>query len=137
MANTMGCDRGDRLSAIAPVSGGLVNLFGPCVGKVAAWVTHGSMDDVVDPKQGESVRNNWVKTADCQATTMPADLEPCVAEDGCGRDVHWCLHDGGHEWPKYAPDAIWKFFSAQSCAPSDALHPPPSASSSSSALMRA
>ncbi len=112
MSNLLGCARADVLAAIAPVAGGPTWWAG-CNDKVAAWVTHGSGDTVVDLSEGEATRDQWVNTNACDTSAAPTDPDPCVAFEGCARDTHWCLHDGGHEWPSFAAGAIWQFFEAQ------------------------
>ncbi len=111
MTNYLGCYRADVFNAIAPVAGG--PPWGSCGGPVAAWITHGSADDVVELSEGEAAREKWLTQNDCGDTSSATDPDPCVAYEGCTRDVHWCLHTGGHEWPAFAGAAIWDFFQAQ------------------------
>jgi poly(3-hydroxybutyrate) depolymerase len=109
MSNTLGCFRSDVLRAIAPVAGG--GPFGSCNGSVAAWLTHGEADSVVPLSQGEGSRDHWLSANGCQSTTEPTAPAGCEAYEGCGEDtVIWCPHPGGHEWPSFAPEAIWGFF---------------------------
>jgi poly(3-hydroxybutyrate) depolymerase len=115
MSNTVGCAMGDVLRAIAPMSGsgpGYGN-FGPtCTGQVAAWLSHGNMDNVVSFSSGEASRDHWVQANHCSSMTTPTDPSPCVAYQGCdqGYPVTWCEFSGGHTIPSFAADAIWKFF---------------------------
>jgi hypothetical protein len=41
-------------------------------------------------------------------------LKECVDYSGCdeGLPVRWCVHQSGHNWPGFAPQAIWDFFSS-------------------------
>lgn len=112
MTNSLGCHRATVLRAIAPVSGG-PPYYGSCEGAIAAWLTHGTADDVVLLSEGEAARNTWLATNGCETTSTSTDPDPCVAYDGCSQDVHWCQHSGGHEWPGLAAAAIWAFFEAQ------------------------
>jgi poly(3-hydroxybutyrate) depolymerase len=112
MSNSLGCYRGDIFNAIAPVAGG-PPFWGGCDGAVAAWITHGTADDVVELSQGTMSRDTWAGANGCGSTTTPTDPSPCVAYEGCSRDTHWCEHPGMHEWPDFAAEAIWNFFSAQ------------------------
>jgi poly(3-hydroxybutyrate) depolymerase len=112
MSNLLGCARPDALRAIAPVAGGPTWWAG-CGGEIAVWVTHGSADTTVDLSEGLGTRDLWLDTNQCDATSLETDPSPCVAYEGCARDTHWCLHDGGHEWPGFAAEAIWDFFQAQ------------------------
>lgn len=112
MSNHMGCYRSDVHNAIAPVAGGPA-YYGACGSAVGAWITHGEADDVVELSHGESARDTWRFINECAVTTTETDPSPCVAHDGCSRDLHWCLHTGGHDWPSFAGAAIWNFFAAQ------------------------
>ncbi len=115
MSNLVGCERGDVVSAIAPVSGGLV-AGGACKGAVAAWVAHGDRDATVPQSEGIAARNHWVTANGCASTTKATDPSPCVAYDGCtaGHPVTWCSFSGGHfPLPSFTQQAIWNFFSAR------------------------
>jgi polyhydroxybutyrate depolymerase len=116
MSNTLGCQMGDVLRAIAPMSGmgpGYGPLKPTCVGEVAVWMSHGNTDTTVPTAQGEASRDYWASANHCQATTKPIDPSPCVAYDGCdaGHPVTWCEFEGGHTIPAFASKAIWSFFS--------------------------
>jgi polyhydroxybutyrate depolymerase len=54
--------------------------------------------------EGQAVRDNYLATQGCGATSTPTSPAPCVAYDGCGRAVQWCAVDGlGHAlWPAAA-----------------------------------
>lgn len=114
-SNALGCFRADVLRAIAPVAGG--PPLGACQdARVAAWITHGSLDGVVPFDQGQSARDALLGRNACSDTTVEVPPEPCVTYDGCDADhpVVWCAHDladqDGHSWPPFAADAIWTFF---------------------------
>jgi poly(3-hydroxybutyrate) depolymerase len=114
MSNTVGCQLGDVVRAIAPIAGSGPRAFGGamCVGQVAAWLAHGNMDTVVTFESGVGSRDHWVMTNNCGSETMPVAPENCVAYQGCddGHPVHWCEFDGGHTVPGFASEAIWNFF---------------------------
>jgi len=112
MTNSLGCYRGAVLHAIAPVAGG-PPYYGSCDGTIAAWLTHGTADDVVLLSEGEAARDTWLAANGCEVTTTATTPDPCLAYVGCSREVHWCPHPGGHEWPALAAPAIWAFFEAQ------------------------
>ena len=112
MSNAMGCYRGGIHNAIAPVAGG-PPYYGDCTQAVGAWITHGKGDDTVELSQGEDAVARWKYTNECDDTTTPTGANNCVGYDGCTRDVQWCEHSGGHEWPGFAGGAIWEFFAAQ------------------------
>lgn len=115
MSNSLGCFRGGTIRAIAPVAGG--GPFGACTGQVAAWIAHGTLDEVVLLSFGEMSRDLWAAANNCD-TTMSSDVDPapCVAYAGCDAEypVHWCQHDipdfMGHTWPSWAGAGIWGFF---------------------------
>jgi poly(3-hydroxybutyrate) depolymerase len=118
MTNLLGCVRGDRFRAVAPVAGG-----GPadgCSGHVAAWVAHGIDDPIVPTSFGEATAKAWREANGCGTQTAAVPPTPCVAYTGCavGDEVHWCLHDESfpglesHTWPSFAGAGIWAFFAA-------------------------
>lgn len=116
MSNTLGCQMGDVLRAIAPMSGSGPGFGGraTCVGQVAVWQSHGDNDTVVSTMSGLASRDFWVKANHCQADNpTPVDPMPCVAYSGCDKDlpVTFCEFMGGHMVPSFASAAIWKFFS--------------------------
>lgn len=112
-SNALGCARAGVLNAIAPVAGG-GPFQGTCSGAVAAWITHGSNDSVVAFSQGEGSRDHWLASNGCGTGTSQVTPTPCVAYDGClaSAALHWCPHDGGHEWPSFAGAGIWSFFAS-------------------------
>ncbi len=119
-ANTLGCQRGDVLRAIAPVSG-VVRDFKNCKGEVAVWMAHGTMDNQVDVSQGQAAREHWAEANACSKEPAPSavDPSPCVAHAGCkaGYPLHWCAHDQPtygspptyHGWPDFATAGIVAF----------------------------
>jgi polyhydroxybutyrate depolymerase len=112
MSNLVGCERGDVVRAIAPVSGGFVAQT--CKGHVAAWLAHGTSDDVVAFSEGEAARDHWLAADGCTATTAPTTPSPCVRYEGCaaGYPVEWCPFAGTHyPLPAFTAEAIWSFFS--------------------------
>jgi polyhydroxybutyrate depolymerase len=112
--NRLGCSRGSQLRAIAPVAGGSPFGGGSCTTTVAAWIAHGNNDSTVDISQGESARDLWTGNTGCGTSTAPTTPDPCVAYQGCPPDlpVHWCVHTDGHNWPSFAAQGIWGFFSS-------------------------
>jgi polyhydroxybutyrate depolymerase len=112
MSNSLGCYRSEVLDAIAPVAGG-PPYYGGCGEPIGVWLTHGSSDPTVELSEGLSALARWRTTNGCSDETVDTDPSPCVAYKGCARDLHWCEHTGGHEWPAFAPGAIWDFFAAQ------------------------
>lgn len=114
--NTLGCQRGDVLRAIAPVSAGGPFVFGgaTCAGSVAVWLAHGENDQTVTFDNGEASLERWLGANDCSETSAPVSPEPCEEYSGCaeGAPVRWCVYQDGHDWPDFAPQGIWAFFSS-------------------------
>lgn len=113
MSNALGCYRADELSAIAPVAGGDAFWYGACSGELAASVIHGTYDSTVELSEGETARDRWRQNNGCSSETTETASGHCVDYQGCERDVQWCEFSGGHEWPSFAADSLWNFFSAQ------------------------
>jgi polyhydroxybutyrate depolymerase len=130
MTNSLGCDYGDVIRAIAPASGTPPGTGArtTCTGKVAALIAHGENDPLIPLSRGEANRDFWIAQNGCTSRTAAWAPEPaCLEYQGCQSDlpVVWCVHDGGHAWPSlsYGCDtdggtcidggaAIWSFFSS-------------------------
>jgi polyhydroxybutyrate depolymerase len=118
MATTLGCNLGDRIAAIAPVSG--VNLTGTCPGDtpVSVLAVHGDADDTVlydgngllgyqfgNPSVPERMAQ-WAERDGCdamRATKHPRKGLTVARWRGCtgGTDVElWTIAGWGHEWPR-------------------------------------
>lgn len=114
--NALGCQRGDVLRAIAPVSAGGPFVFGgaSCAGSVAVWLAHAENDETVAFDNGEASRDRWLDANACGAASAPISPEPCEEYSGCdeGAPVRWCVYQDGHAWPDFAPQGIWEFFSS-------------------------
>lgn len=114
--NTLGCQRGDVLRAIAPVSAGGPFVFGgaSCVGSVAVWLAHAENDEIVAFESGEDSRDRWLQANGCAEASEPTSPEPCEEYSGCdtGVPVRWCVYADGHDWPEFGPAGIWEFFSS-------------------------
>jgi poly(3-hydroxybutyrate) depolymerase len=110
-SQTLGCQRGHVMRAVAPSSGGIRD-FVNCMGNPGVWMSHGKTDsgtakDVADAKA------YWLEHKKCTTMTRPVDPSPCVEYQGCVDDVPFvfCEHPGGHPWPDYATKGVWTFFS--------------------------
>ena len=121
MSNSLGCWKADEIAAIAPCSGGPARpkdeddpfYWGECNGQVAAMVIHGASDSVIPLAEGEMARDIFHEINECDDTSSATDPSPCVAYDGCAEPVHWCEFAGGHDWPGFAGEGVWQFFSDQ------------------------
>jgi polyhydroxybutyrate depolymerase len=73
-ANALGCQRGDRLRAIAPVSaGGPFERGSGCVEDVAVWLAHADNDPTVDFENGVASRDRWLEANGCAETSTPSE----------------------------------------------------------------
>ena len=116
MSDTVGCEMGDVVRAIAPMSGEGPSTYPgskPCVGQVAVWMSHGNQDTTVPFKAGQASRDHWVAANHCGSQTMAVGPGTCVEYQGCdpGYPVDWCEFDGGHTIPSFASQGIWAFLS--------------------------
>jgi poly(3-hydroxybutyrate) depolymerase len=114
MTTTIGCQLGDVVRAIAPMSGGgRAFLKGDCVGQVAVWISHGNHDNIVNFETGLENRDHWLMVNHCGDNGTPVAPEPCLQYPDCddGYPVHFCEFDGGHTVPAFASEGIWNFFS--------------------------
>jgi poly(3-hydroxybutyrate) depolymerase len=111
--NMLGCQRGEVLRAIAPVSAG-GPFGGRCSGDVAVWLAHAENDETVAFQNGEQSRDRWLEANGCSDTTVASEPAPCVEYAGCaeGTPVRWCVYGDGHAWPEFGPVGIWSFFGA-------------------------
>ncbi len=114
MTYTLACERADVLRAVAPVAGSRW-ARSACQGPVAAWGAHGDPDDQVSYESGVEAMARIIEENGCDADSaapIPGE-EPCVAYS-CdpGRQVVWCQHDQGHDWPDFAAQSIKSFFDA-------------------------
>lgn len=118
--NTLGCQRGEILRGIAPVSGGGPFTFGgfggggnACTGEVAVWIAHGENDETVPFQSGVDSRDRWLDANGCGEMTSAVAPEPCQEYASCGENlpVRFCVYQDGHNWPDFAPQGIWEFFS--------------------------
>jgi polyhydroxybutyrate depolymerase len=118
MATMLGCALGDRLAAVAPVSG--VNLTGKCPGRVPISVlaVHGDADDTV-PYNGNGLLGyhfgnpsvqermaQWAQRDGCSPQPVTKTPHPGLTVArwrGCvkGVDVQlWTIAGWGHQWPR-------------------------------------
>lgn len=107
----LGCKRGDRLRAIAPIAGGTGD-FRSCSGSVAVFMGCGSRDDAL--RSVVSTRDAYARRNGCRdAALIPLERPGCVAFADCrpGAPVEFCEYPLGHVWPSWMGAAIWTFFS--------------------------
>jgi poly(3-hydroxybutyrate) depolymerase len=108
----LACSRGNQLRGIAPTAGAFFGRTAKCPTPVPAWIAHAPNDDIVNYSSAQSARDVWLSTNGCGTTTTPTSPNPCVAYECADAPVHWCIHNEGHEWPSFAAEGIWAFFSS-------------------------
>jgi hypothetical protein len=116
MTHTLGCKRGNVLRAIGPVAGSFSDFEG-CTGQVAVMMIHGNNDPIMPIGQTIPTRAYWTAINGCSSDTgqaVPENNPACVSYAGCDPDypVQLCEHSEGHDWPEFAGDAIWNFFTS-------------------------
>jgi polyhydroxybutyrate depolymerase len=111
LTNLLACIRPTVIRGAAPVEAGPTGSN--CTGRVAAWITHGTMDTTVTPARGIAARDRYLQLDGCSATAVPEPPSPCVRYQGCapGYPVVWCQTDSDHnpQGPFTGPGA-WAFF---------------------------
>lgn len=113
MSFAVGREMADTFRAIAPVSGALWTPYSDSGLPMAAWIAHGTSDNVVGHNAGVEARDLFVSANSCSNTTVPIQPSPCVEYQGCasGHPVVWCSFNGGHTTPSFYSSAVWNFFS--------------------------
>lgn len=134
-ANVLGCNYGDRIRAIAPVVGTSTDFT--CTGSFAVLDIVGTRDPLFNISK--VAHDYWVRyNGYVPSITTPGAISPCVdhAAGSVDYPVLWCPHDEGdgptvdnpvstaHDWPSFAGDAIWTFFSGLSHLAPRAEPPP-------------
>ncbi len=130
-SHTLACKMADRIAAIGPVAGLL--LQSPCspTRPVAAMLVNGTADSLSQYQYVAQGVTFWSGKNQCttEMQTYSQGDVTCVTHGGCsaGADVVLCtVQDGGHQWPGgdtlpflgkktdaiNATDALWAFFVA-------------------------
>lgn len=127
MANAIGCRMGPSIRGMGIHSGTLYAVAVAAGGEDFTYTGSGGVScmlpatmfvwgesdrtDGVSYAQGQAVRDNYLATQGCAATTTPTADAPCQAYDTCGRSVVWCGIPGmSHSvWPN-AHEAMGGFF---------------------------
>jgi poly(3-hydroxybutyrate) depolymerase len=115
MSFAVGREMAEIVRAIAPYSGALWTPHNDNNNlPTAAWIAHGTGDDVVGIDAGRSARDSYISRNNCSSNTVPVDPAPCVEYQGCdeGYPVVWCEFNGGHSTPNFAAEAVWRFFTS-------------------------
>lgn len=116
MTSMIGCYRGDKIRAIAPVAPGgdatTLPLAG-CVGEVGIWEGLGNEDAEHEPG-ATRVRDYYRVANGCGPTRKATTPAGCEAYVGCRTEVPsvWCAYPGGHAWPPIGSAGVWSFFAS-------------------------
>lgn len=116
LVHQLACSFGDVVRAAAPVAGNLIN--NDCVGSVAIMMTQGSNDPLVDVSLVHQAERYWALYNGWEAgVTTTSPITPCIdysapGEPNSDYPVLWCEHTQFHDWPDFASNAIWQFFSS-------------------------
>ncbi|BCE00372.1 PKD domain-containing protein [Marinicellulosiphila megalodicopiae] len=119
----VGCEHGDKITAIAPVNTKNVNGYPlnagqrNCTGNVKAIVLHNPNDTLVGGTNGKLMVDMYREINHCSAQTLPVPgRADCVAYQGCdaGGEVTYCAHSASygnpptqHGYPSYTGDLFW------------------------------
>lgn len=113
MSNAIGCQMGDVVRAVVPMSGSLWSGCAQSTYRVAAMYLHAEDDNVVPYSAGEEARNTFTARNSCSAATKPIGSNGCVEYQDCsaGKPVVWCGRPtGGHWYPSYSASESKAFF---------------------------
>jgi poly(3-hydroxybutyrate) depolymerase len=130
-SSILGCEFGDKLTAIGPCATKAVAAYPlevakrACKGSVSAVIIHGVRDSVVGAENGPATRDFYQTLNQCAPTSTPVDgytddQSNCVKFDGCAaeRATYWCQHNDpnygntNHGWPAFAGKMLWEHFSS-------------------------
>lgn len=112
MSFAVGRELPSTFRAIAPVSGAFLTPHVDSGSATAAWIAHGTSDNVVSFSSGSEARDAYVRANGCSNTTVPVQPSPCVEYQNCsaGKPVVWCPFNGGHSQPSFYSSGAWNFF---------------------------
>ena len=112
MSFAVGRELPTTFRAIAPVSGAFLTPHVDSGSATAAWIAHGTSDNVVSHSSGSQARDAYLRANGCSNTTVPVQPSPCVEYQNCasGKPVVWCSFNGGHTQPSFYSSGAWNFF---------------------------
>jgi polyhydroxybutyrate depolymerase len=117
LANTLDCERGDKIRATGTVSGGTYGDKSKCKGKYARIFIHDQDDTTNKISDGDDEELPRLTTANhcMMSTPVMEPPAPCARYQGCdaGFPVIWCQTQGKmHDrQDALAPGAFWGLFS--------------------------
>lgn len=117
-SSLLGCVMADRVTAVAPVSGGPLRF--PCepVRGVPVLIHHGRRDELISTERARESVAQWTAANACTASSDG----DCKVHERCRDDaeVAYCEGDFAHRWPPEATERIWRFFGRFRLRPPDA-----------------
>lgn len=111
-SNLLGCVRGTRLAAIAPVGGGGPVGEPECGDAIPVLVQHGERDPVVAFASGRTSFESWARRNGCDAPE-PDAASGCRAATGCSAETRLCATNAAHTWPPGTSERMVEFLRAQ------------------------
>lgn len=129
LTNEVACLYGDIVRGAA-ISAGALLSGGSCVGSVGLIQVQGETDELVPINVGGPSNEFWIRyNGHDQATSSPAQVEPCVdySDLDFGIEpypVQWCQHPDGHPWQDFNSEAFWTFFKGLPLAEPTQAAPP-------------
>jgi polyhydroxybutyrate depolymerase len=109
-SSLLGCTMADRFAAVAPVSGGPLEVACNPARGIPVLIHHGRKDEVVAPSLARQSRDDWIRVDGCREATSNGCEDHTECRDGAV--VEYCEGDYAHTWPVEATQRIWNFFRA-------------------------
>ncbi len=131
ITSVIGCEHGDKLTAIVPVATKNVSGFPlnvnqrQCRGQVSSIVVHGIKDSAVGAQGGPATADFYRELSHCSSESDPIPgytdgLTNCVKYRDCdpGGEVSFCYHGNSayngtyHGYPPFTGKIAWDYFSS-------------------------
>lgn len=110
LSHLLACALADRIAAVAPVSGGPLDLTCTPSRPVSVIIHHGRNDALVPVDRARKLFASWKKLDGCPGERGD-DPSGCERALDCrdGVAVVYCEGNGEHRWPPDATERIWEF----------------------------
>jgi polyhydroxybutyrate depolymerase len=105
----LACAMADRIAAVAPVSGGTLQVDCAPTRPVPMLIQHGTEDDLIPVAMGRAARDRWRALDGCNDAAEPdgATCQRWTCRDGSV--VAYCEEAYGHRWHPQATERVWTF----------------------------
>jgi poly(3-hydroxybutyrate) depolymerase len=114
MTNALACCRGDKIRAIAPISGPeRMNSTCPVKKWPATWMRYGTNDEAYSQSQFTSTRDFYISKLACNNTPQPlADDSQCASYSNCSEPLTVCARPLSHQGVNYPKESeqIWDYW---------------------------